>query len=497
MFFTRPWSEWWSRNFRERPGQTAESNQIFFCLQPETMVCGKRPVLVYVSPLAVAIFLLALVLAVHFSCMAYKLDALHQFLALPEPYRCPTCPYCNGSRSPAPRFVKPDPWTFWNSIGQPKFVVAPMVDQSELPFRALCKKYGATLAYSPMFHSKNFSESPEYRRWQFSTDPTVDRPLFVQFCGHDGDTVLAAARHVEDQCDAVDLNLGCPQGIARRGQYGSFLMERWDVIHTILHTLSVELKIPVTAKMRVFEDEGLTLRYARMLRDAGAHVIAVHGRTREMKGAETGLADLNMIRKVKQHITSVPVIANGNILQFADAVSNLAATGCDAVMSAEALLWDARLFSNPPHPVLTGRNFQCDKITRLAGVSTAIEYMDVFVRRFRVDLGFCKAHIFKLVHHSLEVFPEMRLRLGDYDCHATSLDEFVTFLRDLHALEVTHGPDGPYTKRPKGPKAAVSTDGSSFEAGDGDAAACDAKQCATPPAADDDGEFFGFELLGV
>lgn len=56
------------------------------------------------------------------------------------------------------------------------------------------------------------------------------RPLFVQFCGNDADTVLAAARHIEDQVDAVDLNFGCPQRIARRGKYGAFLMDDLELV---------------------------------------------------------------------------------------------------------------------------------------------------------------------------------------------------------------------------------------------------------------------------
>ena len=57
-----------------------------------------------------------------------------------------------------------------------------------------------------------------------------DRPLFVQFCANDPQTLLSAARLVEDHCDAIDINLGCPQGIAKRGQYGSFLLESTDLI---------------------------------------------------------------------------------------------------------------------------------------------------------------------------------------------------------------------------------------------------------------------------
>lgn len=309
---------------------------------------------------------------------------------------------------------------FYESIGSPKLVLAPMVEQSEfvclfnLPCPLLVPSFSPQpssppltpclvqawrllsrsflpptqqknlLAYSPMFHSRMFAETSNYRDAHFQplkstipspTDayhisqmpdseryldgnPAFDRPLTVQFCSNDPDDLLNAAKHVAPFCDAVDLNLGCPQGIAKRGKYGAFLQEDWGLISRMIRKLHEELDVPVTAKMRVLETREKTLEYAKTLLDAGASIITVHGRRREQKGHNTGLADWTMIRYLRESLPKETVIfANGNILQHEDIQKCLDATGADAVMSAEGNLYDPTIFAPPPPPGEEGREY--------------------------------------------------------------------------------------------------------------------------------------------
>ncbi|KAI0456130.1 hypothetical protein F5B21DRAFT_468819 [Xylaria acuta] len=272
---------------------------------------------------------------------------------------------------------------FYESLGSPKFVVAPMVDQSEFAWRRLTRSFltphdnARLLAYTPMFHARLFEETPKYRDTHFQAtkqpvgtpecDPTslfldgnpeFDRPLFVQFCANDPEHLLHAAKMVAPYCDAVDLNLGCPQGIARKGHYGAFLQEDQDLIYRLINILHENLSIPVTAKIRILETKEDTLAYARNVLAAGASILTVHGRRREQKGHLTGVADWGYIRYLRENLPKDTVIfANGNILQHGDIEKCLEATGADAVMSAEGNLSDPSIFGPPPPVGQEGREY--------------------------------------------------------------------------------------------------------------------------------------------
>ena len=219
-----------------------------------------------------------------------------------------------------------------------------------------------------MLHARLFKENPKYRDEHFQPNrksliskklsdepawldgnPATDRPLFVQFCANKPDELLEAAEYVAPYCDAVDLNLGCPQGIAKSGHYGAFLQEDWNTIRTLITRLYNDLSIPITAKFRILETREETLEYAKMIQSAGASILTVHGRRREQKGHNMGVADWSMIRYLRDNLHPETVIfANGNIMNSTDLEACLEATGADAVMSAEGNLSDPTVFALPP-----------------------------------------------------------------------------------------------------------------------------------------------------
>lgn len=302
----------------------------------------------------------------------------------------------------------------YNAIGQPKTIVAPMVDQLELAWRILSKRYGAELCYTPMYHARLFATEEKYRKKMWSEmdgDKETDRPLIVQFCANDPDYLLQAARHIEDKCDAVDLNLGCPQGIARKGKFGAFLMDDWDLVYKLIRKLHDNLKCPVTAKIRVYDDWEKSLEYAKMVLSAGAQFITIHGRTREMKGQATGLANWKILRYLRDNLPKDQVFfANGNILYPSDLDRCTEEVQCDAVMSAEGNLYNPGVFwtkTNDPDKQFA----RVDKMLR--------EYFEIVKtcpgEASRVAM---KAHFFKLLHAFLRVHSDLRPLIGLTSVHA-------------------------------------------------------------------------------
>ena len=149
---------------------------------------------------------------------------------------------------------------------------------------------------------------------------------------------------VEDETDAVDINCGCPQGIARKGMYGSFLLEKPEIIIAMTKKLHEHLKVPVTVKIRVLDDDEKTLQLCKDIERAGASILTVHGRTKEQNKAKVTYCDWHMIKRIKETL-KIPVFANGGIYTFEDVQRCLEQTGVDGVMSAESLLENPALFS--------------------------------------------------------------------------------------------------------------------------------------------------------
>jgi tRNA-dihydrouridine synthase len=180
-------------------------------------------------------------------------------------------------------------------------------------------------------------------------------PLMVQLAGDDVKTVVQSAlmiyEHTGGKLAGIDLNCGCPQNIAKKGNYGAFLMERDpELVNEILTALRNNLppSVAISAKIRLpANDEALKERIPRLL-DTGINFLTVHGRTIVENKTKVVGCHIDRIRLAVQtaheHNPNFPVIANGGMEHYDDIQSVLQSTGASAAMSSEALLETPDLF---------------------------------------------------------------------------------------------------------------------------------------------------------
>ena len=310
-------------------------------------------------------------------------------------------------------------WDWWESIGSPKYVTAPMVDQSELAFRMMTRQYGAHLTYTPMMNSKVFSISQTYRKENFYTAPGDD-PLIAQFNGDDAELLVESAKFIQNQVSAVDINFGCPQGIARKGHYGSYLLEEPDLCASLVRDMVSNLECPVTAKMRIvnLNDPGFqdTVNLVSQFESAGVDMLCLHVRTKEMNKDQTGAPIWDACKVIKDRFKSFPIVCNGGIGSFDDIVHCMNHTGCDAVMSSEGILEKPDLF--------------CPESKKTQD-ELAKEYLE-FLRKYPVvaqrwEVRCAKSHMFRFLYAGLQRHVDLRDKLGT----SKSLDEIESVVDEL------------------------------------------------------------------
>lgn len=218
---------------------------------------------------------------------------------------------------------------------QDNVLLAPMSGVTDLPFRRLVKKFGASLVISEMIASRAMILQTRESLKKCQKDDT-HYPMSVQLAGCEPEVMAEAARLNEDLgADIIDINFGCPVKKVVNGFAGSALMKDEALATKIMEAVVKAVKIPVTMKMRLgWNYENLNSpSLAKKAEDAGIKMLTVHGRTRCQM--YNGNANWELISRVKDAV-KIPLIANGDIKNSADAKKALELSKADGVMIGRA-----------------------------------------------------------------------------------------------------------------------------------------------------------------
>ena len=243
-------------------------------------------------------------------------------------------------------------------------ILGPMAGVTDWAFRTICAELGANITVTEMVSSRAlvYQDQKSKKLLRKNEGSLCGAQIF----GNDPDIMAQAAVMALEisGCDFLDINMGCPMPKIANSGDGCGLMRTPELAGKIVEAVVKAVDVPVTVKCRLGWDKGNinVLDFTKRMEDSGAAMVAVHGRTRAM--LYSGTADWDYIRKVKDQL-SIPVIANGDIVDAPSALRCLKWTGADGIMIGRATFGDPWIFQQvsaamagqevPERPILKDR----------------------------------------------------------------------------------------------------------------------------------------------
>jgi nifR3 family TIM-barrel protein len=263
------------------------------------------------------------------------------------------------------------------------FVLAPLAGYSDLPFRLLCRKFGAGYCVSEMISCHGLVYRQKNTLRMLASIPE-ERPVSFQLFGSDPEVMAEAAEILASHGpDMIDINMGCPVKKVTKKGAGAALMTDPGLAEAILTRIVARVSLPVTVKIRSGKDHHSVNApdFAKMLEASGAAAVTVHART--WSQGFSGHIDKEIITRVKAAV-SIPVIGNGDVLSREDGRRMVEETGCDGVMIGRGALGNPWVFQE------TGRPEEMRRI--VSGAKTHLALIEQYLPADRV-LGYIKNHL--------------------------------------------------------------------------------------------------------
>ena len=244
-------------------------------------------------------------------------------------------------------------------LGERPVFLAPMEDVTDPAFRLMCKRFGADMVYTEFVSADALIRSVTKTEQKLNIS-NEERPVAIQIYGRDVETMVQAARIVEQaRPDVIDLNFGCPvKRVAGKGA-GAGMLRNVPLMLDITRAVVQAVKTPITVKTRLGwdADSKIIVTLAEQLQDCGIAALTIHGRTRAQM--YTGEADWTLIGQVKQNPRmQIPIIGNGDITTPQRAAECFDRYGVDAIMVGRASFGRPWIFKEIKHYLQTGRELE-------------------------------------------------------------------------------------------------------------------------------------------
>lgn len=282
--------------------------------------------------------------------------------------------------------MKAPPLKIGSVILPNNLILAPLAGYGDLPFRLLCRDFGAGMCVSEMISCHGLFHRQQKTLTMLRT-VDKERPVSFQLFGSDADIMGEAAVILDSfKPDIIDINMGCPvRKVTKRGA-GAALMTDMDKAREIIRAVVSGCSCPVTVKIRSGPDSRTINAplFAKMAEDNGISAVAVHGRT--WTQAFSGTSDWKVVAALKETV-SIPVIGNGDITSAEEAYKKIAETGCDGVMIGRAALGNPWVFDPKGRP-------ERPEIIASAALQH-MEYIEEFCEESVSKLGAIKNHLGK------------------------------------------------------------------------------------------------------